>query len=306
MPDRTERRGRFLALVLPCCWLALSSCSNPEPAPPSTDLFLMDLRVEGETITVGDPVNLTRREGYDNQPYFLPGGEVLLYVSRDGENSDVFEYDLARRRSKRLTHTTLESEYSPQAVPGTPALSVVRVERGGDQRLLRLERDGGNPTLVTDLIQEPVGYYAWADENVFVAFLVAEPPQLVLVDLERGVAEPVAGDVGRSMHRIPATRSISFVHKESPSDWWIKQLDVDTGEVHRLVRTVQGREDHAWTFGGLVIMGSGSELFVARPGPGAGWDLVADLGPAGLREISRIAVSPRGDRIVVVAESGDR
>ena len=40
---------------------------------PSTDVFVF--RVDGTSL--GDPLRVTDREGYDNQPKFLPGGNSL-------------------------------------------------------------------------------------------------------------------------------------------------------------------------------------------------------------------------------------
>ena len=47
----------------------------------STDIFVAPLRQEGRSVTIGAPVNVTRRAGYDNQPSFTPDGASLLYTS---------------------------------------------------------------------------------------------------------------------------------------------------------------------------------------------------------------------------------
>ena len=51
-------------------WIALFSLQGP----PATDIYLADLRVAQGRVTVGPPVNVTVRPGYDNQPFFLPSG----------------------------------------------------------------------------------------------------------------------------------------------------------------------------------------------------------------------------------------
>ena len=51
---------------------------------PSTDVYVGDLGAAG-ALTVGNLRNVTDREGYDNQPAFLPDGTGILYTSgRDG------------------------------------------------------------------------------------------------------------------------------------------------------------------------------------------------------------------------------
>ena len=47
----------------------------------STDIFVAPLRQEGRSVTIGAPVNVTHRAGYDNQPSFTPDGASLLYTS---------------------------------------------------------------------------------------------------------------------------------------------------------------------------------------------------------------------------------
>ena len=52
----------------------------------------------------------------------------------------------------------------------------------------------------------------------------------------------------------------------------------------------------------MILMASGSKLFAYAPGDEAGWREVADLVAAGIDGISRLAVSPDGKRLAVVAE----
>ena len=47
-------------------------------------------------------------------------------------------------------------------------------------------------------------------------------------------------------------------------------------------------------------MGSGSKLYSYAPGDEAGWREVADLAAVGIDEITRLAVSPDGNRLAVV------
>jgi hypothetical protein len=51
-------------------------------------------------------------------------------------------------------------------------------------------------------------------------------------------------------------------------------------------------------------MGRGAKLFAWDPALGEEWLEVADLSAAGIGEITRLAVSPQGDRIALVAECG--
>ena len=60
-------------------------------------------------------------------------------------------------------------------------------------------------------------------------------------------------------------------------------------------------EDFAWHPAGMLIMASGTKLFVRRAG-NPDWREVADLAAPNIRRISRLAVSPDGKTLAFVAE----
>ena len=51
----------------------------------------------------------------------------------------------------------------------------------------------------------------------------------------------------------------------------------------------------------MLLTASGSQILAWIDGR---WDLVADLGADGVRNISRLAISDKGDRLAFVAEDG--
>lgn len=269
-------------------------------APPATDIYLASLSREGDRLRLGTPVNLTHRAGYDNQPSFTPDGRGLLYTSiREDAQADIYRYDLESRSVARVTRTA-ESEYSPTVMPGGDAISVVRVEADSTQRLWRFGLDGSEPRLILEQVR-PVGYHAWADASTLALFVLGEPPTLQLADTRIGRAQVVAENIGRSLHPVPGRGSVSFVHKATENEWWIRELDLATREITTLVRTLPGAEDYAWMPDGTLLMAQGSRLFLWRRGMEGGWQEVADLAGAGLQSITRLAVSAQGDRLALVA-----
>src|SRR5262245_12917448 len=111
MKPRAIIYSLFLILYSPFCQAQV----------PSTDLYLIKVSKEPDKYTFGEPVNITHREGYDNQPYFMPDGRTLLYVSirtdkKGHSQADVYKYDIKKKKSKRVTKT-YEDEYSPTLMP---------------------------------------------------------------------------------------------------------------------------------------------------------------------------------------------
>jgi Tol biopolymer transport system component len=62
-------------------FLFVSSLAAAQP--PATDIFVFDLDVNKDKITIRNPKNITARPGYDNQPFFHPEKSVLYFVSAD-------------------------------------------------------------------------------------------------------------------------------------------------------------------------------------------------------------------------------
>lgn len=287
--------------VWPLCMLAAYGSLGAQS--PATDIFLIPLRVESETISLGTPRNVTAWPGYDNQPFWTSDGSAIYFASvRHGNQADIYRYLVAGGGLDRVTATAPESEYSPVVIEHGKAISVVRVERDSTQRLWRFPLDGSQPAPMLERIVR-VGYYTWLDDSVAALFCLGSPNALVLASAHR--ADTVARSVGRGLQKIPGRGTLSYVHKVSSSEWWLVEFDTERREARRLVRLPSGVEDHAWLPDGRVLVGHGSKLLVWGP-RSDDWVLVRDFAAEGLGEITRLAVSPRGDYLAAVAVPRER
>jgi hypothetical protein len=285
----------------------LLQAQAPAP-PPSTDIYLVQLKGGLASMKTAKPTPVSTAPGYDNQPYFSADGKRLLFAANhDGKQTDVFMFNRENGRVAQMTNTP-ENENSPTFLPSgktdADGFSVVRSEMDKTQRLWRFNATGREPyLLLTDI--KPVGYHAWIDPDRVALFVLGEPNSLQLASVNSGKAEVVANGIGRSLHRIPATRSVSFVHRQPSGEWWIKQIDVDSKKIDPLTRVVEGATDRdmAWMPDGkTILMSSGTKVFSWARG-GSSWTEVFDAAPHSLGAVSRIAVSPKGDAIaIVVAE----
>lgn len=274
--------------------------ASPQASPPGTDIFLADLSEQRSQIKVGKPVNITKRPGYDNQPRFLPDGRSLFYTSiRADKQADIYRYDIEKGATARLTETA-ESEYSPTLTPDGRYFSVIRVEADSTQRLWEFPLAGGKPILALEKIK-PVGYHAWVDEKTVLLFILGTPNTLQLVDVPTEKAETILTNVGRSLHRAPGQEKMSFVHKISADEWVIKVIDIKSRKIDSIIRTLAGSEDYAWTPGGVLLMAKGSVLFKYDPARDKDWQQIADFSKDGVNAITRLTISPKGNRIAFVA-----
>ncbi|HTK54612.1 MAG TPA: hypothetical protein VL308_22120 [Gemmatimonadaceae bacterium] len=290
----------LLALVTAATASAQVPASRPSPPPP--DVYIASITPQRGAATVGAPMNITDRPGYDNQPSFSGDQRGVFFTSvRDDAQADIYRYDLGTKRTTRVTTTAPESEYSATPIDGGSAISVVRVERDSAQRLWRFPLDGGAPSVILERVR-PVGYYAWADDHTLALFVLGSPNTLQLADTRTGKSDTIATDIGRSLHRIPGTHRVSFVRKVGPTEWWIESLDPASRETARLVRLPEGVEDYAWLPDGSILCGRESRLLRWSGKAGNEWREIADLATAGVKDITRLAVNARGDRIAFVAD----
>ena len=269
--------------------------------PPSTDIYLLDLKSGLSSVTQASPVAIAREKGYDNQPFFTPDGRSVLFTAnRDGKQTDIYEHTLGGA-TRRVTATP-ESEYSPTITPDG-GISVIRVEADGAQRLWRFDRDGANPRLLLENVK-PVGYHAWIDGEHLALFVLGPPATLRRAAPGRGAAETVATDVGRSIHRIPNQRAVSFVQRDTGGTFLVKRLNLDDKQITTLAPAVAGSADRdtAWMPDGTLLMSAGTKIYARSVlgAAGAEWREVYDVAPHRLGIVSRIAVAPDGKAIAIV------
>ncbi len=265
------------------------------------------------------PTPVATAPGYDNQPHFTPdGARILFAANHDGKQTDVYVFDRARGAVSQLTRTP-ENENSPTPLPAgigeAGGFSVVQSEMrpadakpGPIQRLWRFNASGSNPQLILADIN-PVGYHAWGDADKLALFVLGQPNSLQLASVKTGEGEVAANAIGRSLHRIPNTRLVSFVQREASGDFFIKQIDMDSKKIDTLTKVVEGNHerDMAWMPDGKTILMSGGSKIYSWTRGASEWTEVFDAAAHALGAVSRLAASPKGDAIaMVVAEPSTR
>lgn len=288
--------------------LALTILLLPQNAPPDTEVFLARLTTEGGKIVVERAENISNSPGYDNQPSFSPDGRSVYFTSgRTSGQMDIYRYDTATKEVTQVTNTP-ESEYSATVMPDGQHISVIRVEADKTQRLWRFTTAGGEPAVLLSDIK-PVGYHAWLDGDTLALFVLGQPATLQLADLRTGKAVVAASDIGRSLQRIPGG-GVSFVQRsgEGPQRvMTIAELTLRVGKpvITTLTGVAPGATEEfvAWMPDGTLLMAAGTSLHGWRRGDKI-WRPVADFSAMGVRNVSRLAVSPSGDWLALVGQTG--
>lgn len=261
---------------------------------PGTDVFLYQVVNSKHGKQLKLVANISKVEGYDNQPSFSPDNQSLLYVSaRDGKQTDIYQYNIKTATTRRLTHTP-ESEYSPMMESGNKTFTAVR-EGGHPYQSVHRYPYSLNKAEETDSSwavksHTPIGYYAFNKEQTAVAWsrwanaiyiFEAESPTAIFVT---GHALPSKPQL------IPNSELFSFVHRQGNDEQWIKSLNPDTRSITPLVKVFGNNIDYAWTPNNQVITARDSQLFIWKNGESS-WVEWQDLEKDDVYQISRLAVS---------------
>ena len=269
---------------------------------PECDIYLFDLVAAGDLSSLENGRNVTKRSGYDNQPWFTPSGKTFLFTANyQPDRTDVFEFDLASGEIQQLTDSP-DQEYSPQVSEDNQTLSFVTDGETANQSIWSSDREGKNLNWVLKNLgeREPVGYYAWNRSTEQILFWSRYGFSLQLVDLQSDTARYVTGDaIPVSPQIIPGTINFSFVHRQGNGEVWIKELNPKTFAIRPLVMIEGANHHYAWTPDGSILMAQGTKLEQWKPG--SKWKPIADFAEYKMQSPTRVAVSPNGKKIAVVA-----
>ena len=116
------------------------------------------------------------------------------------------------------------------------------------------------------------------------------------------------------MIKAPDEKAFYFVDKSDTMQYYICKyskggLQVDNGAlqfgnnqtIEKLFPTIPGSEDFCITPEGNFIMAGGSSIFLMNPSTKK-WTELADLKSEGITGITRVAISPDGKRLALVAK----
>ena len=264
-----------------------------------SDIYLFNFKVDQNQFTLSNARNITNSPGYDNQPEFLPDGKSLLYSSDDGfGQTDIYRYNIQGQSERRLTFTP-NNEYSPTITPDGKYFSCIILERNGNQFLWKYPLNGAVPQKIVDI--NPIGYHCWANDDMVGVFVVGEPNTLKLVNIPSGKAEKVADSPGVTLRMIPnSTGLMSYVDLSDDNHWKVKSVNTTSNESKDVVELPKRAQYYTWTPNGILVLGDGKRIYKFDPAIDTDWVEMANLSDYGIKEFSRITVSPSGDLLAVV------
>lgn len=267
-------------------------------SPPSTDIYVFDLKEVKRRVKITNPWNITNRNGYDNQPYFYNSNEVFYTAEQDGQ-TDIFHYNLLDSTAKNLTNTPKTSEYSAHMLSRSKSFVAVRVEEDGKQRLWKFPVDGKESPAIMFEELEPVGYHAWASTEVAM-FILGEPNSLMLSSTKVRNDRKLEENIGRTIKT--RGRNFLFSKKTDKGNQEIFMIAGRGDKVRKMTVTPRAANDWAVTPQGTYLASVGSKIWKINPTFDSAWSEILDLKDLGIENISRIAVSSNNLKIALVVD----
>lgn len=275
-------------------------------AQPDTDIWLGQLDLRGGRVAISGLVNITQRPGYDNQPAFFPDQRTLAYTTQGEGGMHAALYDLATGKARPLPNAM---GFSP-----TPTDDGTQLMTTFAGRVVLRDLDGTLLRTLTDSVR--VGYYSRVDARTFVLFINDPDRRIVIHDVDTKSMETMAVGAITPLYQVPGENAYTFV-AEAPfsSDSAVaaridpatvrlelRKLDLVGRRVHTLaVIPFPTPGQHAWTPRNTLLIGSGNRILEWSPAAPERWTPVATFDDPGLQQVSRIVISPRGDRIALVS-----
>ena len=300
---------RQIALLL----LLLASTVTLSAQINDSEVWVGSLDLSGDRFAISGLVNISNHPGYDNQPAFLPDGARVVFTSQ------IAVLDETGHAVQAVIHDLTSHASAP--VPGALGFSPTPAADGG----LMLLREGrvwlhdaaGKESVLTET--SDAGYFARFDDRTWVLFMNDKQRRIVIYDATTKVLETMAVGAASAPIRIPGKRAVTFVAVEPfpppegeaaktapPRKLYLRQLNLEDRQVTTLATIPFGTSgSHVWTARGTVLMAAGHTIYEWNPAHPDSWQPVAQLDNPELQGLTRIALSPRGDRIALVSAPRD-
>jgi Tol biopolymer transport system component len=277
---------------------------------PGFDIYLGDLVLKDQRLKVSHLKALTNTSAYDNQPFFLPDSDALLYTSaltkNKVEQTDSMLISLKSGQISNLTNSS-ESEYSPTLMPSGNSFSVIRAVND-EQKLWRYplypERPSAKPAseLLTNI--NPVGYHAWVDNNRVMLFVLGESHTLQLADVQKQTSQVLDENIGPSLLAIPHSPLMSYTVSVGAGEsiqWQLKSYHPDTDQIERLTTLPKGAYYYAWSGNGFAIAAVNSVLMQwDKTNADKGWRSFADVSDVCPKGVTRLTTNLLNSKIALV------
>ena len=187
---------------------------------PDTDIWLVDIIKKDGKYTCKNPLNITNKNGYDNQPSFSNDDKGIYFVSvKEPNQTEIFFYSIKNKTTTPLRQTR-ESEYSPTQTIDAKFITSVVVLADSSQQLFNYDVTN---ILAPEAISknaintDSVGYFTWLSKDTILYYKLTEPHSLRAWDLKTNKDAWICNNPTRAFKKIKNTQQFIYGIKDSTS-----------------------------------------------------------------------------------------
>jgi hypothetical protein len=264
---------------------------------PETDLWLFKIEKKENTYTAVNPLNITNRAGYDNQPAFTADGKSILYASiREDSQADIYRYDIKSKLHTNLTKSKV-SEYSPTVLPDESGFSAVVVEPDSAQRVWIIGFDGSFMRFASD-VTDSVGYHSWLNTDTMLYYKLTEPHSLHSLNTKNGRDVWICDHPSRAFKKIQGSSNFIYAIKNVTfMEFRIYQTALKESKVYATYPSVN--EDFIWHPELGLIKAENADLLRYNESTKQ-WETLFSFGAVGIKKITRFGFDAKTKQLIIV------
>jgi len=278
----------------PSLFFALLFCLGSFAQMPDTEIWLVTLKKEKDSLIPGKVLNLSQHKGYDNQPSFSLDGKSLYYVSSDStQQTDIINYNLRSGKKQNISKSVL-SEYSPQEIKPGLLYSVV-VEKDSSQTIHEINALTG----VHQKVLEPdsVGYYCFLNADTIVYYKLTEPHSLRTYVLSTKKENWLGNSPTRGFKPLNAYTLVYSLKDSTKTE--VFQYNFRLQKAKLLCTYIGAGEDLFWHPKLGLLRSEGTRIFQFQEKTSK-WVLFFDLSKFGLHRLTRFALDAELKHLVLI------
>lgn len=265
---------------------------------PETDIWLFKLEKKEGKYLYTNPLNITHRAGYDNQPTFSLDSKSILYVVIDStKQADIYQYNISKKITINLTKSQV-SEYSPTIIHSGLGFSSVVVEKDSSQRIWQFNLDGTFKGIVHEGT-DSIGYHTWLNADTFMYYKLTDPHSLRVLDLKTNKDVWICNHPTRAFKKIGNSSNFIYGIKDSISTQFrIYNPVLRESSLYTTYPSLN--EDFIWHPELGIIKSEGSDLMRYNEQTKT-WDVLFSFSSLGIKKITRFVFDSKTKQLAIVS-----
>ena len=265
---------------------------------PETDIWLFKIEQKEGKYIYSNPLNITHRTGYDNQPTFSSDGKSILYVCIDStKQADIYQYSISKKTNVNLTKSQV-SEYSSTIIPDGSGFSSVVVEKDSAQRVWLFNLDGTFKRIVHEGT-DSIGYHTWLNVDTLMYYKLTEPHSLRVLDLKSNKDVWICDYPARAFKQIGKSSRFIYGIKDSVSTQF--RVYNPTLKESILYTTYPSlNEDFIWHPELGLIKSEGADLLNYNE-EAKTWEVLFSFSNLGIKKITRFVFDAKNKQLAIVS-----